>query len=595
MRTTVGCFVVLAGLVVAPTPGWAQSARSPEISMSVPRLVNLSGEYRPADGSSALPLETVTLRIYSQASGGVPLWQETQTVAVDRYGLYNVVLGATEREGIPQNVFSSSEAQWLTVSFARDGGLEGARTKLTSVPYALRAADAETLGGRPASAYQLAVPMAPGAATSADVRAAVTGTSSNDAAGTSPQSSASIVEGARPKVVNTGAPGYISRYVSSADVGISDLYEINGYFGFNTTTPQDIIHSRFSNSDGTLTGLAVQNMGTGALSYSGMLFYDQNGAVAQFQGFGNVSHEYRINNVASSGSINFMLGGTSLFKIDSTNRVVVGNPATPQGGFSANQGVLEVSVPATGGRHGLFARKSQSDTFAAAIHVRDVSGITGPLFKSIAGYGDGSDVGFIGSVAIEAINATTDGTGIYASGNGAGYAGQFNGNVSVTGTLSKGAGSFKIDHPLDPEHKYLLHSFVESPDMMNVYNGNAILDDQGGAVIALPDWFQALNRDFRYQLTAVGAPGPNLYVAEKIAGNQFRIAGGTPGGEVSWQVTGIRQDPFANANRIPVELAKAPNEAGKYLHPKAYNKSEAMGITEALVTTTDAAAAQRPR
>jgi hypothetical protein len=561
--------------------------------MSVPRLVNLSGEYRPADGSSPLPLETVTLRIYSQASGGVPLWQETQTVAVDRFGLYNVVLGATQRDGIPQNIFSSSDAQWLTVSFARDGSVEGARTRLTSVPIALRAADAETLGGLPASAYQLAIPTTSGGATSADVRAAVAGTSGNDAAATSPQPGASSADSPRPKAVMTGAAGYISRYVSSTDVGISDLYEINGYFGFNTTTPQDIIHSRFSNSDGTLTGLAVQNMGSSPLSYSGMLFYDQNGAVAQFQGFGNATHEYRINNVASSGSINFMLGGTSLFKVDSTNAVVVGNPATAEAtsGFAAAQ--LEVRTAA--GRHGIFARKAQSDTFTSAIHARSGTSITtpGPLIKSLVSLDDFIDYG--GNYAILAMNNLTNGTAIRAQGNGTGYAGDFVGNVNVSGTLSKGAGSFKIDHPLDPEHKYLLHSFVESPDMMNVYNGNAILDGEGGAVISLPDWFQALNRDFRYQLTAVGAPGPNLYVAEKIAGNQFRIAGGTPGGEVSWQVTGIRQDPFANANRIPVELAKAPDDVGKYLHPKAYHMPAERAITGGLVKTMDAAAQERPR
>ena len=105
-----------------------------------------------------------------------------------------------------------------------------------------------------------------------------------------------------------------------------------------------------------------------------------------------------------------------------------------------------------------------------------------------------------------------------------GLAGQFVGSVNISGTLTKGGGSFKIDHPLDPANKYLSHSFVESPDMMNVYNGNVTLDDSGEAWVALPDWFDALNRDFRYQLTAIGAPAPNLYVATKVSGNRFRIA-----------------------------------------------------------------------
>jgi len=159
-----------------------------------------------------------------------------------------------------------------------------------------------------------------------------------------------------------------------------------------------------------------------------------------------------------------------------------------------------------------------------------------------------------------------------------GWAAWFNGNVDVDGNLSKAGGSFKIDHPLDPANKYLYHSFVESPDMMNIYNGNATLDGNGEAVVTLPDWFETLNRDFRYQLTAVGAPGPNLYVAEEIFGNHFKIAGGRPGAKVSWQVTGIRQDAWANAHRIPVEVEKPEVERGFYLHPELFGAPEEKGI-----------------
>jgi hypothetical protein len=153
-----------------------------------------------------------------------------------------------------------------------------------------------------------------------------------------------------------------------------------------------------------------------------------------------------------------------------------------------------------------------------------------------------------------------------------------NGNVNIAGNLSKGGGSFKIDHPLDPANKYLYHSFVESPDMMNVYNGVAILDAQGSVWITLPDYFEALNRDFRYQLTAIGAPGPNLYIVKKVSGNRFKIGGGKPKGEVSWQVTGIRQDAFANAHRIPNEEEKSGQERGKYLHPELFGASEEQAI-----------------
>jgi hypothetical protein len=82
------------------------------------------------------------------------------------------------------------------------------------------------------------------------------------------------------------------------------------------------------------------------------------------------------------------------------------------------------------------------------------------------------------------------------------------GNVNVTGNINKAAVQFKIDHPLDPANKYLYHSSVESPDMKNMYDGVVTLDQNGEAEIELPDWFGALNKDFRYQLTAIGAPGP---------------------------------------------------------------------------------------
>jgi hypothetical protein len=146
------------------------------------------------------------------------------------------------------------------------------------------------------------------------------------------------------------------------------------------------------------------------------------------------------------------------------------------------------------------------------------------------------------------------------------------GNLYVAGNISKAGGSFKIDHPLDPANKYLYHSFVESPDMMNIYNGVATLDAKGGASVTLPDWFEALNRDFRYQLTAIGAPGPNLYISAKIANHRFSIAGGKPGAEVSWQVTGVRHDAWADAHRIPVEVEKKGGEQGHYLHPELFGK-----------------------
>ena len=149
------------------------------------------------------------------------------------------------------------------------------------------------------------------------------------------------------------------------------------------------------------------------------------------------------------------------------------------------------------------------------------------------------------------------------------YAGYFDGDIYVDGSVVQPLAAVQLDHPLYPEDKYLQHSLVESPDMMNVHNGNVILDANGEAIVELPAYFEALNKDFRYQLTCIGGFAP-VYVAQKISGNQFTIAGGEQGMEVSWQVTGIRNDPFAEANRIQVEVDKPAKLQGKYLHPKAY-------------------------
>ena len=170
------------------------------------------------------------------------------------------------------------------------------------------------------------------------------------------------------------------------------------------------------------------------------------------------------------------------------------------------------------------------------------------------------------------LSNSPSGAGVVGTNTGGGLAASFQGNVQITGTLTKGGGSFKIDDPIDPAGKYLSHSFVESPDMMNIYNGSVILNAKGEAVVTMPKWFSALNRDFQYQLTAIGGPAPHLYVATEIQDNRFTIAGGKKGQKISWMVTGIRQDAWANAHRIPTEEEKPPSEQGHYLHPELYGE-----------------------
>jgi hypothetical protein len=187
------------------------------------------------------------------------------------------------------------------------------------------------------------------------------------------------------------------------------------------------------------------------------------------------------------------------------------------------------------------------------------------------------------NTAVSAIADGVDGTGVVGQAmNGSnatgvwgisssGEAGLFEGNVSVTGTLSAAAKSFKIDDPLDPADKFLVHASVESSELKTVYDGMVTLDANGAAVVQLPDWFEALNGDFRYQLTCVGGYAP-VYIAQKIRNNIFKIGGGTPGLEVDWQVTGVRHDPYAEAHPLRVERQKTAKERGYYLHPELYGQ-----------------------
>jgi hypothetical protein len=289
----------------------AQSLQRPA-EVTAPRLVQVSGVFRPADGQPPAAAEVVTLAIYADESGGAPLWQETQSIAVDAEGRYALLLGSTERDGLPVDLFASGEARWFTMTFARPGEAEGPRTRLASVPYALHASSADTLGGLPASAYMLA-PSArrPGGG---EDGAHVVATGDSGTIDT--------------QAVLPGTTNFLAKYINNADVGNSAVFESGGFVGVGTNAPVDRLHVQFNNGTGQFTGYAVQNLGNTASSYSGMLFYDQNGALGQFQGFNNATHEYRINNIARraadnlfDGTINFLIGSTSRFFVSSAGLV----------------------------------------------------------------------------------------------------------------------------------------------------------------------------------------------------------------------------------------------------------------------------------
>jgi len=305
---------------------------------------------------------------------------------------------------------------------------------------------------------------------------------------------------------------------------------------------------------------------------------------------------------------NVTLTNTGLLGLTAGSGISVGSGQTPtvsvngvptlaaNNTFTGNDTFTEAAT-FTGGASftGIYA--STTNFAYPAVDAIDNSGSTGVGLQGISSIGSGV-IGMTDS-GYGVVGESSGGTGVWGVANQTGFgvngegvdgavgvtsssdtgysfwatggslAGYFAGDVDVTGTLKKGGGTFKIDHPLDPANKYLYHSFVESPDMMNIYNGNVTTDSSGVATITLPDWFGALNKDFRYQLTVIGQFAQAI-VAHEIENNQFQIKTNLPGVKVSWQVTGIRQDAWANAYRIQVEVEKEDQAKGFYLYPELY-------------------------
>jgi len=211
--------------------------------------------------------------------------------------------------------------------------------------------------------------------------------------------------------------------------------------------------------------------------------------------------------------------------------------------------------------------------------------------STFGGYFESASTGGYGVYArASATSGTVYGVRGYASTAAGGYAVYAAGDMGASGVKP-----FRIDHPADPENRYLLHYATESPEVLNAYSGTVILDANGEAAVELPGYFAAINKTPRYTLTAVGLPMPLLHIADRIsdealrAGERtapgqpipacsFRIAGGAPGGEVSWEVKAVRNDLRMRLHGAPVEREKAAPERGKYQHPEYYGQPPERGM-----------------
>ncbi|MFZ1946071.1 MAG: PSA repeat domain-containing protein [bacterium] len=431
-----------------------------------------------------------------------------------------------------------------------------------------------------------------------------------------------------------GGPDYLSLYDATSLKHRLTIDGLSGKIGFGKTNPLSELHIYKDINDEV--SIRIDNPNTGVSSTEALYFTDESGSFAGLEVFDNdhyYSHGMRLFNNRAGGFLSLWTGAADRVHLASDGNLGIGltDPKAKleinglmrvvgTGGFewpSGGQGIELAYNPAMD--RGYLQVYNRTTPGWGELYLGDTKtciGLgsvdrTGRLNVQTAGTsciiakntGSGCEVdlasssgyGLTAKSLSQALYAWNTASNCYTYLGGPDYAvmamgdsthaylgyeawaAYFSDKIYVNGSVYKAGGGFRIDHPLDPENKYLNHSFVESPDMMNIYNGNVVLDGAGEAWVGMPEWFDALNRDFRYQLTCIGQFAP-VYVAQKMEGGRFKIAGGTAGLEVSWQVTGIRHDPYAERNRVVVEENKPPAERGKYLRPSDYDKPASAGV-----------------
>ncbi|MCW5935211.1 MAG: hypothetical protein KIT45_13080 [Fimbriimonadia bacterium] len=382
-----------------------------------------------------------------------------------------------------------------------------------------------------------------------------------------------------------------------------------GYIGYgSTTTP----HAYFFNNR---TGGNII-LGTAGIE---RLIVASNGNV----GIGTSAPSFRLD-VRTTGIIavsgrTTSAAGTGVFgQVDAPTGTTFG--VWGESNSNSGRGVIGLATSGSGNTFGVRGESGSTAGMGVFGLAYALSGSTrGGFFRSDSSAGVGVH-GFVSSITgstigVQGISSSPSGRGVYgeaSSGSGAtfgvygfarstGGAGVYGQVLPTTGfgvgvwgvcTATQGWGvysdgrlgasgtkSFRIDHPLDPENKYLLHYCTEGPEPQNVYNGTVITDQSGEAWVELPDYFAEINRDFRYQLTVLDESEEFVLakVAKKIVGNRFQIRTSRPHVEVCWEVKAVRNDLFVRRHGAPVETDKPEHERGKYQHPELYDQPKEKG------------------
>jgi hypothetical protein len=363
----------------------------------------------------------------------------------------------------------------------------------------------------------------------------------------------------------------------------ADYATVGGGEGNTVTGPRATVGGGWSNAasgDEATVGGGTANAASGTYSTVGGGIYDTTSAMYATVGGGQQNTASGSGATVGGGEVNTASGLRATVAGGSYNDAS-GDYATVAGGYSndasADCAVGGGSGNAAEGQYstvggGLYdSARAQSATVAGGQY-NTASGFyatVGGGSRNLASNQYSTVAGGVYDTSAASSSFTTNNNSVVPSGfdNSAAFNGQraTASNQTRVGALSKASGTFTIDHPVDPHGKILNHYFIEGPEMLNIYRGSVVLDGSGRAVVTLPDYFDALNRNPMVQLTGVGGPDV-VYVAEKVAGNRF-VIGGKPGTEVYWQVTGERQDVSAEITRrlMPVEQPKTGVLAGTML------------------------------
>jgi len=495
----------------------------------VPNLINYQGYLTDTDGDPLSGEYSVAFMIYDQEESGSLLWSENQDLMLSD-GRFNTILGSVN--SFPATLFHSENC-FLTVKIGSDPEMTP-RKQITSVAYAFRSENSDSLNGHSSDDF-----VKSGQANAVTTEMVEDNYISSLNSVVNDGGNIDLVAGTNVSITPNDAQNKIT--ISASGGGTADN------LGNHTATQNIRTNGHWISGDGGDEGLFVDSNGKLGIGTDNLSLYDP----------GLTINADKLTGIYSYGN---SVGGRfvgSTAAIQSLGRIWAysGGDEEPTGEFFAtNDDGCALYAEAQGNdATGLYVISEGSHA---------IKGIATNIYD---------DLNYGGSFRADGY----EGIGIFAGGNQ--YSAYLSGDVYIRGTVSKTAGSFKIDHPDDPENMYLQHSFVESPDMMNVYNGNVILDQNGEATVQLPDYFESLNQDFRYQLTCIGGFA-KVYIAEEIKNNQFKIAGGNQGMKVSWMVTGIRHDAYARNHRIEVEVPKEEKDQGKYLFPKEHNQPESLGI-----------------